>query len=462
MDIMTNLEAKKYLEQVLDQLKKETPTENLDNFEERFGESREVLKFENNYIYVIVKDPLTKLLIEKFNSRRMNEILTDLLQTKTGFKFITKEDDEKENKATEKLAQVDAMNFERSSRKLRAEFTFDNFVVGESNRFAFVTAMKIAESPYAVLNPLYIFGDVGLGKTHLMMAIGHYILDRNINANVIYTTAQQFTEDYFVYTKKDTKNIEFFYNKYRQADVLLVDDIQFLVNKPGTQEEFFKVFEYLHENNKQIVITSDRPVGELKLMNRLVSRFSWGIVVDIQSPDKDLRVNILRRKLEFMISNVSDVSDDCLEVIADNFTSNIRELEGALRRFITYCVSMNLPFTVENVYYTLDGIMPKNKNNENKDDQAVEKLKDVVSSYFQISKTDLLSASRKPNIVYARNICFYILRTEFKLQLVKIGEIFGGKDHTTVNYGYERIKDMLNENNNTKNDIQYIKEKLLK
>ena len=157
MDIMTNLEAKKYLEQVLDQLKKETPTENLDNFEERFGESREVLKFENNYIYVIVKDPLTKLLIEKFNSRRMNEILTDLLQTKTGFKFITKEDAEKENKATEKLAQVDAMNFERSSRKLRAEFTFDNFVVGESNRFAFVTAMKIAESPYAVLNPLYIF-----------------------------------------------------------------------------------------------------------------------------------------------------------------------------------------------------------------------------------------------------------------------------------------------------------------
>ena len=460
MKIMTNEEAKKYLEQVLDQLKKETPNENVESFEERFYESREVLKFENNYIYVIVKDSLTKLLIEKFNSRRMNEILNELVKEKTGFKFITKEEAEKEQKTTAKISSIDDINFDRSTRKLRAEFTFDNFVVGESNRFAFVTAMKVAESPYAVLNPLYIFGDVGLGKTHIMMAVGHYILDRDINTNVVYTTAQQFTEDYFVYTKKDTKNIEFFYNKYRQADVLLVDDIQFLENKPGTQEEFFKVFDYLHENNKQIVITSDRPAKDLKLMSRLVSRFNWGMLVDIKSPDKELRFNILKRKLEFMISNVSDVSDECLNVIADTFTNNIRDLEGALRRFVTYCVSMNLPFTVENVYYTLEGIMPKNKSNYNQEDEIAEKMKEIVCSYFQISQNDLISTSRKPNIVYARNICFYILRTECKMQLTKIGELFGGKDHTTVTYGYERIKDMLNENNNTKNDIQYIKEKL--
>ena len=181
MKIMTREEGKKYLEQVLDQLKKETPNENLESFEERFNDSREVLKFENNYIYVIVKDSLTKLLIEKFNSRRMNEILNELVKEKTGFKFITKEEADKEQKETAKISSIDDLNFDRSTRKLRAEFTFDNFVVGESNRFAFVTAMKVAESPYAILNPLYIFGDVGLGKTHIMMAVGHYILDKNIN-----------------------------------------------------------------------------------------------------------------------------------------------------------------------------------------------------------------------------------------------------------------------------------------
>ena len=236
MNFMTVDEAKKYLSLVLEQLKKETPAENLANFEERFGDMREVLKYENNYIYVIVKDPLTKLLIEKFNSRRMNELLTIALKEKAGFKFITEEDAEKEKEQNSPFVSIDNLNFDRSTRKLRAEFTFDNFVVGESNRFAFVTAMKVAESPYAILNPLYIFGDVGLGKTHLMMAIGHYILDKDINTNVVYTTAQQFTEDYFVYTKKDTKNIEFFYSKYRKADILLVDDIQFLENKPGTQD----------------------------------------------------------------------------------------------------------------------------------------------------------------------------------------------------------------------------------
>ncbi len=390
----------------------------------------------------------------------MDELLTDLVKEKTGFKFITKDDAEKEKENNvEKIAQIDR-TIDRSNRKLRAEFTFDNFVVGESNRFAFISAMKVAENPYSVLNPLYIFGDIGLGKTHLMMAIGHYILDKNINANVIYTSAQQFTEDYFVYTKKDTKNIEFFYNKYRSADVLLVDDIQFLENKPGTQEEFFKVFDYLHENNKQMVITSDRMASELKLMSRLKSRFSWGMPVDIKSPDEDLRVNILKRKLEFLISNPSDVPISCLKIIADNFTDNIRELEGALRRFITYCVSMNLPFTDENVYLTLDGIMPKNKTALSSSDDEITKLKNVVCNYFRLTENDLISNSRKPNIVYARNLCFYIIRNDFKLPLKKIGEFFGGKDHTTVTYGCEKIGEQIQNNVNAKNDIQYIKSKM--
>jgi len=456
---MTKEEATIYLNSVLEQLEKETPPENIQTFNERFENAREVLKFENDYIFVIVKDALTKLLIEKFSSGRMNEILESLTEAKTGFKFITKEDAEKElTTETARFATVDA-RFNRSNRKLRAEFTFDNFVVGESNRFAFISAMKVAESPYSILNPLYIFGDIGLGKTHLMMAIGHYILDKNINANVVYTSAQQFTEDYFIYTKRDTKNIEFFYNKYRSADVLLVDDIQFLENKPGTQEEFFKVFDYLHENNKQIVITSDRMASELKLMSRLKSRFSWGMPVDIKSPDKELRLNILKRKLEFLISNPTDVPISCLEIIADNFTDNIRELEGALRRFITYCVSLNLPFTNENVYLTLNSIIKKAKNVQN-DDEKMNKIKNLVCSYFQINESDLTSNSRKPNIVYARNLCFYIIRKDLKLPLKKIGDSLGGKDHTTVTYGFEKIKELLTTDVNVKNDIQYIKNRL--
>ena len=288
---MLKEECKKYFDEVVDILQNECSPQDLEEIKKRFAATKGIHKFENNYIYIITKDKLTKVLLEKFNSIRMNEILADISEQNIRFKFITEEDAKIEEESNKNLiSAIDPQTIQRSNRKLRAEFTFDNFVIGESNRFAFVTAMKIAESPQSVLNPFYLFGDVGLGKTHLMMAIGHYILDKNINANVVYTSAQQFTEDFFLNTRKDSSNIEFFYNKYRQADILLVDDIQFLEGKPATQEEFFKIFDYLHENNKQIVITSDRMANDLKLMSRLKSRFSWGLPVDVKSPDKELRI----------------------------------------------------------------------------------------------------------------------------------------------------------------------------
>ena len=459
---MTKEECKQYYDEVVSQLKSETLPDDLDTIKERFEKAQEIHKFENDYIYVITKDRLTKMLIEKFSSFRMNELLEQMLNKKIGFKFITEEDAKKESEENPNLfVTIDKSTLERSNRKLRAEFTFDNFVIGESNRFAFITSMKVAESPYSILNPLYLFGDVGLGKTHLMMAIGHYILDKNINTNVVYTSAQQFTEDFFIYTKKDSKNIEFFYNKYRQADILLVDDIQLLENKPATQEEFFKVFDYLHENNKQIVITSDRPANDLKLMSRLKSRFQWGMPVDIKSPDKDLRINILKRKLDFLLSTPSDVPIECLETIAELFTNNIRELEGALRRFVTWCVSMNVPFTKENTLIALDGIIPKN-NTEFQDDsdKKIANVKKIVAGYFQISEEELISNSRKPNLVYARNLCYYIIRNKFNTPLKKIGENFGDKDHTTVTHGYDKIKDVIKTDSKVKNDINYIESKL--
>lgn len=459
---MLKEDCKKYLTEVITTLENETLEDDLSSIKERFSKAQEIHKFENNYIYVIVKDALTKLLIEKFSSRRMNEILETISNQKIGFKFITEEEASKEVISSSNiLVNPDKTSFDRSNRKLRAEFTFDNFVIGESNRFAFVTAMKVAESPYAILNPLYMFGDVGLGKTHLMMAIGHYILDKNINANVVYTSAQQFTEDFFIYTKKDSKNIEYFYDKYRKADILLVDDIQFLENKPGTQEEFFKVFDYLHENNKQIVITSDRVASELKLMARLKSRFSWGMPVDIQAPDRDLRINILKRKLNFLVPNPSDVPLDCLETIADMFSDNVRELEGALTRFITYCVSMDMAFTKENTISILESIAPKtNKDFLDETDKQITKVKQIVSNYFQISENDLTSESRKPILVYARNLCFYIIRKRLNISLKKIGSNFGNRDHTTITHGIEKISGMMDNDSKTKNDIIYIQNKL--
>ena len=459
---MTKEQCKQFYDEVLKKLEEETPLEDIETFKDRFENAKEIHKFENNYIYVIVKDALTKLLIEKFSSRKMNEILEQVSNEKIGFKFITEEEAKKEKETNSNLfATVDKKSMERSNRKLRAEFTFDNFVIGESNRFAFITSMKVAESPYSVLNPLYLFGDVGLGKTHLMMAIGHYILDKNINAKVVYTSAQQFTEDFFIYTKKDPSNIEFFYNKYRDADILLVDDIQLLENKPATQEEFFKVFDYLHENNKQIVITSDRVASELKLMSRLKSRFSWGMPVDIKSPDKELRINILKRKLDFLISNPNDVPLECLEVIAELFTNNIRELEGALRRFITWCVSLNLPFTKENALISLEGIAPKNNTNfQDNSEKAISQIKNITATYFQISEDDLISNSRKPILVYARNLCYYIIRNKYNVGFKKIGECFGNKDYTTIIHGFEKIKDVIDKDSKVKNDITYIENKL--
>jgi len=455
-----NLEdCKKVLDETLKQLQLNM---NEDSFLDLFKDVNQIHKFENDYIYVIVPDALTKYKIEKFHSKAMDDILEKLSPSLCKFKFITKEDAAKEEKETAQLfSTADKVNVVKSKRKLRAEFTFDNYVIGESNRFAYISAMKVAESPHSILNPLYIFGDVGLGKTHLMMAIGHYILDNNINANVVYTSAQQFAEDYFLATstKKGREKIEDFYNHYKTSDVLLVDDIQFLEGKTATQEEFFKLFDYLHENNKQIVITSDRVANDLKLMSRLKSRFNWGMIADIKVPDHELRVNILKRKLTFLLSNPKDVPNEVIETIADLFQNNIRDLEGAIRRYVTYCVSLDIPFTKENIYVALDSIITNNIETDSKT-KDIDCVKEAISEYFRISIDDLVSNSRKTQIVYARNIAFYIIRKKFKTPLKRIGEFFGKRDHATVAHGYDKINVSLKDNQHVRSDIENIEKKL--
>jgi chromosomal replication initiator protein len=422
-----------------------------------FSEANEVFKNENNLIYIIVPNALVKFRIEKFYQEKLNKICASIAKTQCRFKFILREDAVEQEKVS--ITSKDVVN----KRPLKAEYTFDNFETGESNRFAFLSAMKVAETHDKIYNPLYIFGDVGLGKTHLMMAIGHYILDNDINTNVVYTTAQEFTEDYFIHTstKKGKENIESFYQKYRSADVLLVDDIQFLEGKQATQEEFFKVFESLHGLNKQIVITSDRSTTELKnMMVRLKSRFNWGLSVDIKIPDKPLRMNILKRKLSFLLENPKDVPNEVLEIISDNFTSNIRDLEGALRRFITYCVSLNIPFTVENVYVALDRFLPEREGNQNNNNGYFDLVKKEVATYYQIPITELESASRKQQVTYARQMAIYILKSLFSPSLKTIGEKFGNRDHATVSHSLDKIENLVKTNTLVKCDYDILVKKI--
>ena len=439
------------------------------DFKDIFSQTPKIYKVENNYIYIILPDPLSKFRVEKFYLSQLNSILEQTSGEKINFKLVTQDVVDKEEKESNiKITTVDEAP-KQTHTYFRHEYTFENFMVGESNRFAFLSAMKVAENPHGYSNPLYIFGDVGLGKTHLMTAIGQYVLDKNINTNIVYVNTTLFIEEYFLATssKSSSQTITSFYNKYRNADILLVDDIQFLNNKKATQEEFFKIFEYLHSNNKQIIVTSDRPSSELEnIMPRLKSRFDWGLSVDIKAPDKKLRLSILKSKLSFLIKDINDVPDEILELISDCFQNNIRELEGALRRVINYCVALNMPFTLENAQTALDGILPKNrKNNKVESDEVliIKNVKDAVCSYFApLSLSDLESNSRKQNITYPRQLAMYILKNTFKLQLNVIGEAFGGRDHATVGHGIDKITNMIKTDNLVKRDLENLQEKLKK
>lgn len=434
-------------------------------FTATFGNINEIYKIQNNHIYLCVNDLLSKYRIEKFYLNDMNTILADFVEQKMLFKIMTNDEMKKDQ---EKKEQTPFVEPEKStlfkSRTLRPEYTFDNFVTGESNREAFTFSIKVADSPHVTVNPLYIFGDVGLGKTHLMTAIGHYILDNNISANIIFTTAQQFTQDYFTATNKNNKSnnsVEEFDNFYRSADVLLVDDIQFLKDKQKTQEEFFKLFEYLHENNKQIVITSDRPASELDIMERLKSRFSWGIPVDVRKPNFLLRKSILKKKLAFLISDPSIVSDEALDYIANCFDENVRELEGALRRFVSYCVAFNIDFSLEAAEESLKSIISKDRQaSEDNNSVIVEKIKNIVASYYNISARDLSAVTRKQEIVYARMITIYLLRSVLNLQLKKIGDYLGGRDHATIAHSLDKIESSINSDPMVKQDIDVLINKI--
>ena len=344
-------------------------------------------------------------------------------------------------------------NFVNNQRsQLNPKYSFNTFVIGNSNRFAHAASLAVAEAPAQAYNPLFLYGGVGLGKTHLMHAIGHYILNQNPNTKVVYVTSEKFTNE-LINSIREYRNEEF-RNKYRNVDVLLIDDIQFIAGKEGTQEEFFHTFNALHEANKQIIISSDRPPKEIPtLEDRLRSRFEWGLIADIQPPDLETRIAILRKKAN--MENIQ-IQDDVLHYIATKIKSNIRELEGALIRVVAYSSLTNKSITLDLAEEALKDIISTNKPRE----ITVDLIKEEVGKEFNVKIEDFNSKKRTRAIAFPRQIAMYLTRELTDLSLPKIGDEFGGRDHTTVIHACDKISKDISEDQQLKERIDHIIKKL--
>lgn len=346
--------------------------------------------------------------------------------------------------SAKKIEAVEVLN----KSKLNPKYSFSTFVTGKSNEFAHAASVAVAEAPAQAYNPLFLYGGVGLGKTHLMHAIGHYILSQNPKAKVVYVSSEKFTNE-LINSIREYKNEEF-RNKYRNVDVLLIDDIQFIAGKEGTQEEFFHTFNALHDANKQIIISSDRPPKEIPtLEDRLRSRFEWGLITDIQPPDLETRIAILRKKAN--LENI-EVPDDVMLLIAERIHSNIRELEGALIRVVAYSSLTNKSINLDLAEEALKDIISNNKPVE----ITADLIKDKVSKKFSIKMDDFSSKKRTRAIAYPRQIAMYLTRELTDLSLPKIGDEFGGRDHTTVIHACDKINKDIEADSSLKTKLDNI------
>ncbi|ODA41531.1 chromosomal replication initiator protein DnaA [Desulfosporosinus sp. BG] len=333
------------------------------------------------------------------------------------------------------ISPITPIEDEPIPNSLNNKYTFDTFVIGNSNRFAHAASLAVAESPAKSYNPLFIYGGVGLGKTHLMHAIGHHVLQRSPNTKVLYVSSEKFTNE-LIDSIRDENSIEF-RNHYRNVDILLIDDIQFLAGKERTQEEFFHTFNALHEANKQIIISSDRPPKEIPtLEDRLRSRFEWGLITDIQAPDLETRIAILRKKAK--MENLQ-VPNEVMVYIADKIHSNIRELEGALIRVMAFASLSSIPINTEVAVEALKDIIPVNNTKQ----ITIEMIQQSVANYFHLSLSEFKAKKRTRAVAFPRQIAMYLSRQLTDSSLPKIGDEFGGRDHTTVMHAHDKILQAL-------------------
>ena len=417
----------------------------------------------NNLLVVIVPDDTCRTFVRK----RYSRVICITIEEKTGIKcdldlVLESELATRKREASRRDGLIN--NSSKSSSdivntaayahsNLNPKNTFSTFVIGSSNNIAHAACLAAAENPGEIYNPLFIYGNSGLGKTHLMQAVAHFVLNKNPDAKVLYVSSETFTNELVESIQRGTTNE--FKNKYRTNDVLLIDDIQFIIGKDKTQEEIFYTFEAMYEAKKQIIITSDRPPKELKtLEDRLRSRFEWGLTVDIQPPDYETRVAILRKKEDMEGINIDDA---IIKYIASNIKGNIRELEGAL----TKVVAMGKLLDMKEI--TLD--TAKNALRDTIDPNKVvvitnSSILQVVCDHFSVSRDDIISTKRNKELVFPRHVAMYLMRTMTVSSFEQIGEFLGGRDHTTVIHGFNKISDEIDVNNELSNTIEIIKKKI--
>ena len=446
------MDTNKIWDSFIEEIKKSTSKLSFDMF---FSDlSLYKLDVDNKIIYIQLEDiSIIKFLREKYIVQ-IEDIFSRMLGD--DFQVVIKSKDEYKSNKIDKKKKVRKSLYKDNSKLFNPKFNFENFVVGGNNRFAYAASLAVAESPAEAYNPLFLYGGSGLGKTHLMQAIGIQVIKNDPTSNVLYISSETFTNE--LIEAINTQNTNQFKEKYRNIDILLIDDIQFLEGKEATQEEFFHTFNTLYENNKQIVISSDRPPSNLqKLDERLTTRFGFGITADVQPADFETRVAILKKKIELADIEVdSDIEEVC-NLIAEKIKYNIRELEGAMNRMRSFSEIMNNKIDLDFAKIVLKDIYRDT-------DKAIapERIRSTVASYYDIKVSDLDSKRRTAEIALARQVAMYLCRESTDFSFSKIGEIFGGRDHSTVMSNCNKIQTLYQEDELIKYDIDEINKKLKK
>ena len=428
-------------------------------------EPLEVYNVSDSTVYILVPLKSSVDYISQKYLLPFQVCIAEITEQEFEVKFITVDDSQninvKNQDDTYKKNVTQNSIFEQAN--LNPKYTFDTFVVGGNNNFAHAASLAVSESPGEIYNPLFLYGGVGLGKTHLIHSIAHFILEKDPTKKVLYVTSETFTNELIEALKSGKTSggnelaMTAFREKYRNIDVLLIDDVQFIIGKESTQEEFFHTFNHLHVSGKQIIISSDKPPKDIETLEaRLRTRFEWGLIADISSPDYETRMAILRKKEELDGLQKYHISNEVMQYIATNVKSNIRELEGSLNKLIALHKLKNEEINIMLAAEALKDIVSPNKNRQ----ITPELILEVVSEHFSVSIADLKSGKRNANIANSRQIAMYLCRTMTDTPLKSIGIMLGGRDHSTVSHGVDKVTEDIKTNEALNNTIEIIKKKI--